>query len=70
MTAGIFALVTLGEMKHFINLLGIALLCVLSSCSAIIGIFKAGMNFGIAIMVILVALIAIMIARMWKKGKL
>jgi len=56
-------------MKEFFNLLGILILCLLSSCSVIVGIFKAGMGFGVFITVLLILVIALGVWRMWKGRK-
>jgi hypothetical protein len=45
----------------------IALAVFLSSCEAIGGIFKAGMGFGIFIVIFIVAIIIILVSKMRKK---
>lgn len=49
-------------------LLSVILFAVLfSSCSAIAGIFKAGMGFGIALVVIVIVVILAIVAKVGKK---
>ncbi len=45
----------------------IVLVLLLSSCSAIAGIFKAGMGFGIFIVVLVIVVIAVLVMRSNKK---
>jgi len=56
-------------MKNLKALIAYALLLTLftSSCSAIAGIFKAGMGFGIFIVVIFIVIIAAIVMRINKK---
>jgi len=50
-------------MKTQLNLLALVMVMFLTSCEAIGGIFKAGMGFGIFIVVFIIVLIAIFIFR-------
>jgi hypothetical protein len=50
-------------MKNLLNILGIILIIILSSCSAIVGIFKAGMGFGIFLSVAVVAVIILILIK-------
>ncbi len=55
-------------MKNYIKLITITLMSLaLNSCSAIAGIFKAGMGFGIFIVVGVMVLIVVLITRLNKK---
>lgn len=54
-------------MKNLLNILGIILIIALSSCSAIVGIFKAGMGFGIFLSVVVVAVIILILIKVGKK---
>ena len=53
--------------KRITGFLALLLLVTLSSCSAIEGIFKAGMFTGILIIVVIVALLIWVISRVSKK---
>jgi multisubunit Na+/H+ antiporter MnhB subunit len=54
-------------MKNYLKLLSIILISILlSSCSAIAGIFKAGMDFGIFIVIAVVIVIVLLIMRAGK----
>ena len=57
-------------MKHSKMLTAFALILIslqASSCSAIAGIFKAGMGFGIFIVVVIIIIIALIATRAGKK---
>lgn len=49
------------------GLMMMAMLCMLSSCEVIAGIFKAGMGFGIFLVVLVIVIIGIVIAKLGKK---
>jgi len=51
----------ISRLKSAFNLILLALL--FSSCSAIAGIFKAGMGFGIFIVIAVIILIAVLVMR-------
>jgi hypothetical protein len=57
-------------MQNRINklLIAFAILLTLNSCEAIAGIFKAGMGFGIFIVVTVIAIILYIISKFFKKG--
>ena len=58
-------------MKNFkfqLSFLLLSMLCLLSSCEAIAGIFKAGMGVGIFIAVAVVLLIVFLVMRAGKKS--
>jgi hypothetical protein len=58
-------------MKNFklqLTFILLTLLCSLSSCEAIAGIFKAGMGFGIFIVVAIIAIIVFIAMRAGKKS--
>ena len=50
--------------KNSVVLLLLFILVTLSSCSAIAGIFKAGMSVGIFIVLVIIVLIAILILKL------
>jgi hypothetical protein len=55
-------------MKNYLKLFAITLISLfITSCSVIGGIFKAGMGFGIFIVIAVVAVIVIIITRSGKK---
>ncbi len=54
-------------MRNLLNILGIILIIVLSSCSAIVGIFKAGMGFGIFLTVVVVVVIILILVKAGNK---
>jgi len=57
-------------MKRYlqINALFLIMVVLFSSCSAIEGIFKAGMGVGIFIVIAIIALVIFIISRFSKKG--
>jgi hypothetical protein len=55
--------------KLFVMTLLGGMLTSLSSCSIIGDIFKAGMGFGVFLVIIIVIIIALFIGRMWKNKK-
>jgi hypothetical protein len=51
------------KMKKFLTLIAAFAITLLSSCDAIAGIFKAGMGFGIFIVLFVIILIVILVLR-------
>jgi hypothetical protein len=57
------------NLTKYVSLLLIAMMTMLSSCELIEGIFKAGMGFGIFIVVAIIGLILFLIFRMGRGKK-